>query len=181
MEEHQNSEYVPTGGGKTKFLIGGLLIIAAVIYLIASSATANAQYFLTIEEANQKFQAGELEGRNLRVSGAVIGESIEYDIDSLTLNFVVAHVPADNKVLEEQGGLAAALHQAVNDPDRPTLQVVYQGPKPDLLQNEAQAIMTGTLDQDGVFQADELLLKCPTKYEGSVPEQSSSSDGSTEQ
>lgn len=173
MDEQQTQEYVPSGGGKTKFLVGGLLIIAAVIYLIASSATANAQYFLTIEEANQKFEAGELEGRNLRISGAVIGETIDYDIDSLTLTFQVAHVPADNQVLEEQGGLAAALHKAVNDPDRPSIAVVYQGPKPDLLQNEAQAIMTGSLDQDGVFQAEELLLKCPTKYEGAVPEQSS--------
>jgi cytochrome c-type biogenesis protein CcmE len=42
---------------------------------------------------------------------------------------------------------------------------------PDLLQNEAQAILTGELMANGVFEADELLLKCPTKYEGSVPEQ----------
>lgn len=172
MAEQPIQDISPASGGKTKFIIGGLLIIAAVIYLIASSATANAQYFLTIEETNQKFLAGELKDRNLRVSGAVIGDSIEYDIDSLTLTFTVAHVPAENQVIEDQGGLAAALHKAVNDPDRPTLEVVYEGPKPDLLQNEAQAIMTGSLDEHGVFQAEELLLKCPTKYEGAVPEQS---------
>jgi cytochrome c-type biogenesis protein CcmE len=27
------------------------------------------------------------------------------------------------------------------------------------------------LGEDGVFYADELLLKCPTKYEEAVPEQ----------
>jgi cytochrome c-type biogenesis protein CcmE len=43
---------------------------------------------------------------------------------------------------------------------------------PDLLRDEAQAIMTGQLGEDGVFMADELLLKCPTKYEEAVPEQS---------
>ncbi|NJL57955.1 cytochrome c maturation protein CcmE [bacterium] len=32
---------------------------------------------------------------------------------------------------------------------------------PDLLQHEAQAILTGTLGDDGVFYATELLLKCP--------------------
>ena len=42
---------------------------------------------------------------------------------------------------------------------------------PDLLQNEAQAIMTGKMGEDGVFYATELLLKCPTKYEEAVPEQ----------
>ncbi len=46
---------------------------------------------------------------------------------------------------------------------------------PDLLQNEAQAIMTGKIGEDGVFYASELLLKCPTKYEEAVPEQSEQS------
>jgi cytochrome c-type biogenesis protein CcmE len=31
--------------------------------------------------------------------------------------------------------------------------------------------MTGQIDENGVFHADELLLKCPTKYEEAVPEQ----------
>ena len=49
--------------------------------------------------------------------------------------------------------------------------MVYIGPKPDLLKDEAQAIMTGHLGADGVFHADELLLKCPTKYQEAVPQQ----------
>jgi cytochrome c-type biogenesis protein CcmE len=32
--------------------------------------------------------------------------------------------------------------------------------------------VTGKLGEDGVFYADELLLKCPTKYEETLPEQS---------
>jgi len=40
-----------------------------------------------------------------------------------------------------------------------------------LLRNEAQAIMTGRVGEDGVFYATELLLKCPTKYEEAVPGQ----------
>ena len=63
------------------------------------------------------------------------------------------------------------LHQAVIDPTLPRLHVVYNGPMPDLLKNEAQAIMTGTLDDAGVFNASELLLKCPTRYDEAVPEQ----------
>ena len=31
--------------------------------------------------------------------------------------------------------------------------------------------MTGTLDDKGVFHANELLLKCPTRYDEAVPEQ----------
>jgi cytochrome c-type biogenesis protein CcmE len=50
------------------------------------------------------------------------------------------------------------------------MEVVYVGVKPDLLRNEAQAIMTGKMGEDGVFYAEELLLKCPTRYEEYQPE-----------
>lgn len=155
--------------GKMKFIIGGLLIIAAVVYLILSSAQANAQYFMTIDELTAK--GTDVQGRDLRVSGAVIGDTIQYDPQSLTLSFVVANIPGDNKEIEQAGGLAEVLHQAVTDPSRSKMDVVYNGPKPDLLRNEAQAIMTGKIGEDGKFYADELLLKCPTRYEEAVPEQ----------
>jgi cytochrome c-type biogenesis protein CcmE len=155
--------------GRAKFLIGGLLIIAAVVYLIASSTQANAQYFLTVDELNAKGTA--LTGQGIRVSGAVLGDTIQYDANTLTLTFTVAHVPGDNNEIEKQGGLAEVLHQAVIDKNRSQLKVVYKGVKPDLLRNEAQAIMTGKMGEDGLFHADELLLKCPTKYEEAVPDQ----------
>ena len=152
-----------------KFVIGGVLILAAVVVLIWTSTTQNAEYFYTIDELNAKGTSAV--DRNMRVSGAVIGDSIQYDAQNLTLSFEVAHVPADNLAIETEGGLAEVLHQAVLDPSRTRVKVVYVGPKPDLLRNEAQAIMTGHLGQDGVFYADELLLKCPTRYEEAVPEQ----------
>ena len=158
-----------TSGGRTKFILGGLLIFAAVVYLIISSTQASAQYFLTVDEVLSK--GDEILDRDLRLSGAVIGDSIQYDLETLTITFDVAHIPGDNDEIDAQGGLAAELNKAVTDPDSQRVQVVYVGPKPDLLQNEAQAIMTGRLGDDGIFYADELLLKCPTKYEDAVPEQ----------
>jgi cytochrome c-type biogenesis protein CcmE len=158
---------------RVKFIIGGLLIAAAVVYLIFTSATANAQYFLTVDELiNGSVQTG---SRQIRVSGAVIGDSIQYDSDNLILTFTVAHIPGDIKEIDAQGGLANVLHEAVADPTRNVLQVQYDGVMPDLLRNEAQAIMTGRMGEDGVFYVDELLLKCPTKYEEAVPEQSEGS------
>jgi len=155
--------------GRSKFLIGGLLILAAVVYLIVSSTQASAEFFMTVDELSAQGQ--DVLGRNVRVSGAVVGDSIRYDPQALTLTFDVAHVPADNQEVEDQGGLAEVLHAAVADPSRTRITVEYAGPKPDLLKNEAQAIMTGQMGPDGVFQADELLLKCPTKYEEAVPGQ----------
>ena len=155
--------------GRMKFIIGGLLIVAAVVYLIISSTQASAQYFLTIDELAAKGSA--IGDRDLRISGAVIGDTIQYDADNLILKFTVADIPGDNKEIDAQGGLAKVLHDAVVDPGRSRLQVFYKGPKPDLLRDEAQAIMTGRMGDDGVFYADELLLKCPTKYEEAVPGQ----------
>ena len=152
-----------------KFVIGGVLILVAVVFLIWTSTAASAEYFLTIDELNAK--GASVVDKNLRVSGAVIGDSIQYDAQDLTLSFEVAHVPADNLAIETEGGLAEVLHQAVLDPSRARIKVVYVGPKPDLLRNEAQAIMTGHLGTDGIFYAEELLLKCPTRYEEAVPEQ----------
>lgn len=171
MEELETISAEERRGNSLKFIIGGVVIVAAIIYLIVSSLSVNVQYFLTVEEVLSKQNAGELDARNVRVSGAVIGDSIQYDMDTLELKFTIVHVPGDNNLLEEEGGLAAALHNAVIDPDRSRLDVVHHGPIPDLLQNEAQAILTGKVLESGEFEADEILLKCPTKYEGSLPDQ----------
>jgi cytochrome c-type biogenesis protein CcmE len=168
MEQTASLETRSTG--RLKFIIGGVLIIAAIVYLIVSSTQASAQYFLTIKELYSR--GNSIMGKDVRVSGAVVGDSIQYDPQTLTLKFTVADIPGDNNVIEQQGGLAAVLHAAVLDTNRPRLQVVYSGVKPDLLRNEAQAIITGKLGQDGVFNASELLLKCPTRYQDAVPQQS---------
>lgn len=155
--------------GRAKFIIGGLLILAAVVYLIVSSTQQNAQYFLTVEELLDR--SDEMVGLDVRISGAVLGESIEYDSQNLDLSFTIAHIPGDNRDIDAQGGIATVLHSATQDSDLPRIRVEYNGVVPDLLQNEAQAIVTGTMDKNNVFHASELLLKCPTKYEDEVPNQ----------
>ncbi len=157
-------------GSRAKFLIGGLLIIAAVVYLIVSSTQASAQYYLTIDEMLTR--GDEVYNRAIKLAGAVDGDTVSYDTDTLTLEFSMANVPADLDEIEAGGGLAKVLYDALRDPNVSRLQVVYVGPKPDLLRHEAQAIVTGNLGDDGVFYADELLLKCPTRYEQEVPLQS---------
>jgi cytochrome c-type biogenesis protein CcmE len=156
-----------------KFLIGGLLIVAAVVYLIISSTQASAQYFLTVQELQAR--QSELVGKDVRISGAVIGDTIKYDQKSMTVKFTIANIPGDNSVIDARGGLAAVLKAAVVDQTQPRMNIVYTGVKPDLLKNEAQAILTGKYNADGTFSATELLLKCPTKYEDAVPDQAQQS------
>lgn len=172
MEESISSQIQPTPANRIKFIIAGLLIVAALVYLIVSSTRAEAQYFLTVDELSAK--GSSIINKDVRISGAVLGDTIRYDAQTFILSFDIAHVPGDNDEIDAQGGLAAVLHAAVSDPNRKTLHIVYEGVKPDLLRNEAQAIMSGHLGEDGVFYADELLLKCPSKYEEALPEQAES-------
>lgn len=155
--------------GQMKFLVGGALIIAAIVYLVVSTLQSTAQYFYTVDEVRSK--GASIVGRNLRVSGAVLGDSIQYDSATLTISFQMANITNDTNEIERLGGLAEVLHQAVADPTIAQMKVIYVGPKPDLLKHEAQAIVTGRVGDDGVFYADELLLKCPTRYEEAVPAQ----------
>ena len=157
--------------GRAKYIVGGFLILAAVIYLIFSSTRANAEYFITVNDV--RASSNTMVGRNLRISGAVAGNTIQYDPKTNNLSFEIANVPGDNATIAAQGGLSKVLHEAVIDPTRARLTVIYHGPKPDLLRDEAQAIITGHLGTDGVFYADPdgLLLKCPTKYQEAVPSQ----------
>lgn len=164
---------IKPSGGRKKFLIGGLILLAAVAYLIVSGLLTQGQYFVTVEELKEREAELVADQSSIRMSGAVVGETINFNPETQTLSFTVVHIPASAADIEDEGGLAEVLHQAVTSPDAAAVEVViFDEPKPELLQHEAQAIVTGTLGEDGKFYADELLLKCPTRYEEAVPQQS---------
>lgn len=154
---------------KRNLILAGFLILGAVIYLIVTSTSRSAGFFLTIEELQAL--GTEAQHRNSTVSGAVLGESIRYEPSIPRVTFTMVQVPGDPKAIEAAGGLAKALHDAVNDPTAARLDVVYHGLQPDLLTHEAQAIVRGRLQADGVFYAEELLLKCPSRYVEDLPQQ----------
>ncbi len=138
---------------KPKYLLGMALIGAAVVFLIVTSMTASAQYFLTVTQLRDKGQA--VIDQSVRISGAVI---------------------YDNTVLYEVRNKEPYLEFSIVDTEdqigkQTPLRIIYKGPKPDLLQPHSQAIIEGHLGSDGKFYADNLLLKCPTRYEDQFPNQ----------
>ena len=137
---------------KPKFLLGGSLIAAAVILLITTNMASTMQYFLTVTQLRDRGPS--MIDRSVRVSGAVIYESALYEMRSGE-----PHLEFDIVDTEDQIG------------KQTPLRIVYHGPKPDLLQPHAQAIVEGKLTSDGTFMADNLLLKCPTRYEEQFPRQ----------
>jgi cytochrome c-type biogenesis protein CcmE len=135
----------PHVGGKAankrvKFIIGGAVIALAIVYLIFTTAQSTASYFLTVEELHAKDT--EIYDRNVRVSGMVVGDSVDFNSRDLILQF---------EITGENGE---------------TLPVVFNGPKPDQMRHDAEAIIQGKYD-GSEFTAQELLLKCPSRYEES--------------
>ena len=144
---------------RLKFISAGLLILLALLFLLVSGTLQGARYFITVSELLD----GSYEGRTLRISGAVDGESIDYDSERAIIRFTIVNIP------NEYDDLATALHEALLDGSAPRLSVLVEDAAiPDLLQHEAQAILTGALGRDGVFAATELLLKCPSRFEESA-------------
>lgn len=129
---------------KMKFIIGGVVIALAIVFLIYSGIQSNATYFLTVDELYAK---GEVQyNRPVRVSGKVVGDTIAFNNRDLILSF---------DITSETGE---------------TMPVVFNGPKPDQMRHEAEAILEGKYDGE-VFTAQSLLLKCPSRYEeGTIEE-----------
>jgi len=128
---------------KIKFIVGGVLIVLAIAYLMYAGLQSNATYFMTVDELYAKGTT--VENRIVRVSGMVDEETIEFNNRDLILKF---------NVLGENG-------QA--------LPVVFNGPKPDQMRAGTEAVIEGTYDGHS-FEAQNLLLKCPSKYEGEPEE-----------
>src|SRR5262249_28640805 len=127
---------VRPSNGRMKFIIGGVILLAAVAYLVITGISTGQQYYLTIDEL--KGRQTELTGRgNIRVIGAVIGDTISND--GHTLTFVAVNLPDKTDQITDQGGLATVLHTAVSNPNANRMKIVlYDQPTPELLKNEAQ-------------------------------------------
>jgi cytochrome c-type biogenesis protein CcmE len=131
-----------TANKKIKFIIGGLVIAGLIIYLIASSISNAGAYYREVGEVLDQQTA--LVGKNLRVSGNVVTESISYDAATLDLDFMISD-PADASKM---------------------VPIHFHGVQPDQMTREgSSAIVEGQMRPDGTVEANNLLLKCPSRYE----------------
>ena len=144
----EQGELIQPRNNRMKFAVGGLLIVGALIFLIVNAMSGNTQLYKTVDEFYA--EQDRLVGRDLRVSGLVVGDSIQYtQIDATTSR------------------LEFDIVDDLNNPGQRLHIVAMNEPMPDLLQHEAQAMVEGHADETGTFQANEggLFLKCPTRYE----------------
>ncbi|MEZ4637489.1 MAG: cytochrome c maturation protein CcmE [Caldilineaceae bacterium] len=134
------------GGMNMKFMIAGGGLIALIIGLIIYGSMTASAYYLTVGEVQQRLVQAQngnpnVLGQRIRVNGAVVADSEDWNAQEVTLRF------------------------AIEDEDGAQLPIVFYGPRPDNFQRAASAIVEGELLADGTFQAETLLLKCPSRYE----------------
>jgi cytochrome c-type biogenesis protein CcmE len=128
-----------------KFGLGILVIAMCVVLLVVSGFQETSMYYFTVSEFAEK--EAEFVGRKVKLAGKVVPGSIQKD-GSLDLSF---------KIWEPIEGLSdAELTQRV---------IRYQGIVPDTFRDESDVILEGVTTKDGVFHAEHLLAKCPSKYE----------------
>jgi cytochrome c-type biogenesis protein CcmE len=129
-----------------KFGLGILVIVGCVVMLIVSGFQETSMYYFTVAELEAK--EAEFVGRKIKLAGKVVPGSIQRDDSSMDLRFEIWE-PA-------QGTTVSANHR------KP---VYYKGIVPDTFRDESDVILEGVTGKDGVFVADHLLAKCPSKYE----------------
>jgi cytochrome c-type biogenesis protein CcmE len=131
---------------RNKFLLGAGIIIASVIFLIASGVKETGVYFLTPTELVNKVEADPtFYDVGIKVGAKVVPGSIRRDDAARRVDFAVS-----------DGG---------NQFD-----VTYVGIVPDTFtdENDIEVIVEGKYGRDGVFRATEVLAKCGSRYEAEL-------------
>jgi cytochrome c-type biogenesis protein CcmE len=120
-----------------KLIIGGIVILMVVAYLFWSGMKDSSVYFLTVDEFFA--QIDQMEGKGTRINGEIVPGSIKWDASNLLLTFQLT----DGKNV---------------------LNVQHKGVAPDTFQEGLSVVVEGKYEQ-GVFNATQIMTKCPSKYE----------------
>lgn len=144
----QNSIPIPTRvlrnprKSRLKFIVAGLIIVAAIAALAFQTFQSTMMFYLTIPEVRAQVatEGDVFYGRTIRVSGALHRESIDWNAKTMDLAF---H-------LNEGGDM---------------FPVKYNGLVPDTFHHSDTVVAEGRYTREGVFEATTILVKCPSKYE----------------
>ncbi len=128
---------------RTKIIIiASILITASFIYLVFLGMKEGSMYYLEVSELFDRLD--DLGQRKVRVNGEIIPNSVNFDLNTLKLNFSMKDIKGSQR-----------------------LNVVYKGTPPDLLEQEGVTLVAeGSYNREQeIFEAKKLLVKCPSKYE----------------
>ncbi|TVQ95295.1 MAG: cytochrome c maturation protein CcmE [Deltaproteobacteria bacterium] len=132
----------PQGNGNLRFLLGAVLIAAAVAWLAFTSFEEQVFYY-TVGEAIEMHE--ELVEREFRIKGDV--------------------VPGSHMVRE--GTLDEHLFRIIDG--EYAIDVHFRGILPDTFSDEAEVIALGRMNGPELFEAVEVMAKCASRYDGVPP------------
>ena len=119
----------------TKFIAGGLVIVAALGYLVYAGVNQSVVYFVTPGE----LQAAPVAGKAYRLGGMVKPGSLTWNPRSLDLAFTLSDGQA-------------------------SVPVRHKGAPPDLFAEGRGAVVEGTWSGDGYFRASLIMAKHSEEY-----------------
>jgi cytochrome c-type biogenesis protein CcmE len=126
---------------KNKKIIFGLAMAAAAFIIMMFSTMPSAgSKEITIADLAEN--SSSFESDYIMTQGLLNKESVKWDADKLELRF---------EIYEEGQG---------------TLQVFHKGIKPDNFTEDVIVLVEGFINKNGVFEAEKVQTKCPSKYEG---------------
>ena len=127
---------------RAKFLLGSLLILGVLAWMGVSGYQESKTYYVTLPEMR------------------ALGE------DAFTMRLRVAGNVLPGSLRRQEGRVLFTLYQE-ND----HLAVAYVGrePLPDTLVDNAEAIVTGRITRENIFEAQVVQAKCASKYEAAPP------------
>ena len=124
------------------FVLAGVVILAAVAYLIFANTQSNAAYDMTVSQLRQCTSCST---QAVRVEGMVLKGSIQRDEATQRLAFLISDGSQN-------------------------LSVAYTGVVPDIFNAGIQVVVEGHYTgQSSSFQAQTLLTKCPSKFTAATP------------
>jgi cytochrome c-type biogenesis protein CcmE len=126
------------GSRTVKIVIAAAVVVVAAGVLLWLGIGRGAVYYYSVTELK-----GVTEANNVRVTGEL------------------------NGTLTRENGTHFAFTIRDRENHRDTLQIVYDGALPDTFKDTdgSEVVVEGTRSAAGVFQAQTLLAKCPSKYE----------------
>jgi cytochrome c-type biogenesis protein CcmE len=128
-------------GRRLKYVVAGVIVVAALLGLIYSGVKESMVYFYTPSELNQ--QKDRVQGKSLRVGGMVVDGSIRWDAQNLLLTF---------QLTDGQGMVF----------------VRHRGTAPDLFKEGAGAVVEGTWTPEGYFRSSNIMAKHSEEYKPPV-------------
>ena len=132
---------------RMKFIVGGLIIVAALFWLGFIGFEESKAYYITVDEYSSMQES--LHGKTVRLAGDVVKGSI--DRTRPQMEFTISS-------------------------GKSRIKVRYIGTDivPDTFKDDSKALVEGTVGEDGVFQARHIEAKCASKYEAEYENRTSS-------